>query len=117
MATQKKVVKKAPVKKKVAAKAKPAPKRKAPVKPVELTFRDRAEKGFNVYLGLWGFGYDLLQENLEFARKDNRLRMKQLEKRGVTVRKELRKNLDKLEKRLDELTRGVKPKEKVAKAA
>ena len=137
MATQKKVVKKAPVKRKATAKAKPAPKRKAAVrKPEELTFRERAQKGVNVYLGIWGFGYDLLQENLEFARKDNRLRMKQLEKRGVTVRKQLRKNLDKLEvreldqmfdgvqeqleklqKRLDELTRGVKPREKVAKAA
>ena len=134
MATQKRAVKKAPAKGKATARAKPAPKRKAaPRKPVELTLRERAQKGVNVYLGIWGVGYDLLQENLEFARKDNKLRMKQLEKRGVTVRKQLRKNLDKfevreldqmfdgvhgqldkLQKRLDELAKGVKPKAKAA---
>jgi hypothetical protein len=135
MATQKRPVRKAPAKGK--AKAKAAPRKKAPVRePVELTLRQRAQQGVNVYLGLWGVGYDLLQENLEFARKGNKLRMKQLEKRGLTVRKQLRRNLDKfevremdqmfdgvrepldkLQKRLEELAKGVKPKEKVARAA
>jgi hypothetical protein len=137
MATQKKAVKKAPARKKAAVKAKAAPKKKAPAKkPAELTLRDRAQKGVNVYLGLWGVGYDLLQENLEFARKDDKLRMRQLEKRGVTLRKQLRKNLDKFESReldqlfdgvqeqldklqskLEELAKGIKPKSKAGKAA
>ena len=108
MATQKKVARKAPAKKKATARTKPAPARKAPVrKPEELTLKDRAQKGVNVYLGMWGFGYDLVQENLEYAR-NNRLHVKELEKRGERLRKQLRKNLDKFEIReLDQVFDGV----------
>ena len=136
MATQKKAVarkapvKKAPAKKKAAARPKvnkPAPAKK----PVELTLKERAQKGVNVYLGIWGLGYDLVQENLEYARKDNKLRMKELEKRGEKLRKQLRKNMDKfearefdqmfdavqeqfdkLQKRLDELAKDMKARRK-----
>lgn len=106
MATQRNVAKKAPAKKKAAAR--PAAAKKAPArKPEVVTLRDRAEIGVNVYLGLWGFGYDLLQENLEYAR-DHKLRVKELEKRGEKLRKQLRKNLDKFELReLNQVFDGV----------
>jgi hypothetical protein len=108
MATQKNVAKKAPAKKKTTTRSKSAPRKKAPArKAEEFTLRDRAQKGVNIYLGLWGAGYDLLQENLEFARS-NKLRTKELEKRGEKLRKELRKNLDKFELReLDQVFDGV----------
>lgn len=108
MATQKKVARKAPAKKKTAARARPTAAKKAPArKPEELTLRDRAQKGVNVYLGVWGFGYDLMQENLEYAR-NHKLQVKELEKRGERLRKQLRKNLDKFEIReLDQVFDGV----------
>ena len=142
MATQRNPAKKAPARKAPARKkavARPAARKKAPVrKPEVLTLKDRAQKGVNIYLGLWGVGYDLGQENLEYAR-ENKLRMNELERRGERLRKQLRKNLDKfeareldqmfdgvqgqldrLQKRLEELARDmkdrVKPK-KVARAA
>ena len=142
MATQRNVANKAPAKKAPAKRktaARPEARKKAPVrKPEEITLKDRARKGVNIYLGLWGVGYDLVQENLEYAR-DNKLRMKELEKRGEKLRKQLRKNLDKfelreldqmfdgvqgqldkLQKRLDELARDMKARvkpEKTARAA
>ena len=113
MATQKSTARKAPArkapaKKKTAARGKAKTTRKSPVtKPVDLTLKDRAQRGVNVYLGLWGAGYDLMQENLEYAR-NNKLRMKELEKRGEKLRKEFRKNLDKFElKELDQMFDGI----------
>ena len=123
-------VKKAPVKKKAAAK--PKASKKAPArKSADLSLRDRAQKGVDIYLGVWGVGYDLVQENLEYARKDNKLRMDELEKRGEKLRKQLRKNMDKfearefdqmfeavqeqfdkLQKKLDELAKDMKAKAK-----
>ena len=100
-------------------------------KPADLTLREKAQQGVNVYLGIWGLGYDLMQENLEYARKDNKLRMKELEKRGEKLRKQLRKNMDKfearefdqmfnavqeqfdkLQKKLDELAKDIKARRK-----
>jgi hypothetical protein len=150
MATQKKAparkapAKKAPAAKKAAAgakkKAPASAKKKAPAgakkkapasKAADLTLKDRAQKGVNVYLGLWGVGYDLVQENLEYARKDNKLNMTELEKRGEKLRKQLRKNMgkfearefdqmfdgaqeqfDKLQKKLDELAKDIKVRRK-----
>lgn len=114
MAVQKKAAvrkapaRKAPAAKKAAARAKPKVNKQAPVKkPVELSFKDRAQKGVNVYLGMLGVGYDLVQENVEYVR-NNKLRMKELEKRGVKLRKELRKNMDKFEAReLDQVFDAV----------
>ena len=107
MDTPKKVrAKKAPVRKTAARK--PAPK--APVrKEAEFSLKDSAEKVVNIYLGVIGMGYDRVQENLENARKENQKRMKDLEKRGVKLRKELEKGFDKLEApEFDELVEDVK---------
>jgi hypothetical protein len=143
MATPKKAVvrkapaRKAPARKKVAAKAKPKMVKKAPVrKEVEPTLKNRAEKVVNIYLGLLGVGYDLVQENLDYARKDNKLRIKELEKRGMKLRKELRKNMDnfemrefdkvvedvqgqfdKLQDKLDDVAKDMRGKRKPAKVA
>jgi hypothetical protein len=107
MATQKKAtVRKTPVRKTAARKAAP----KAPVrKSNEFSLKDSAEKVVNIYLGVIGMGYDRVQENLESTRKDNEKRLKDLEKRGAKLRKELSKNIDKLEApEFDELVEDVK---------
>ena len=107
MTTEKKAtVKKAPVRKTAARKAAP----KAPVrKNAEFSLKDSAEKAVNIYLGVIGMGYDRVQENLESTRKDNEKRLKDLEKRGAKLRKELSKNIDKLEApEFDELVEDVK---------
>ena len=106
MATPKNAtVKKAPVRKVAARKA-----TKAPVsKNGEFSLKESAEKAVNIYLGVIGMGYDRVQENLDSARKDNEKRMKDLEKRGAKLRKELGKNIDKLEApEFDELVEDVK---------
>ena len=106
MATPKNAtVKKAPVKKVAARKA-----TKAPVsKNGEFSLKESAEKAVNIYLGVIGMGYDRVQENLDSARKDNEKRMKDLEKRGAKLRKELGKNIDKLEApEFDEIVEDVK---------
>ena len=72
--------------KKVTAK-KTAPKAR------KLAFKDSADKAVNVYLGLIGKGLDLVQENIENARKDNEKRVSLLEKRGVKLRKSLTKRV------------------------
>jgi hypothetical protein len=107
MATQKKAtVKKAPVRK-VAAR-KPALKT-AVRKSEEFSLKDSAERAVNIYLGVIGMGYDRVQENMDSARKENEKRMKDLEKRGAKLRKELGKNIDKLEApEFDELVEDVK---------
>jgi hypothetical protein len=107
MATQKKATaKKAPVRKTAARKAAP----KATVrKDTEFSLKESAEKVVNIYLGVIGMGYDRVQENLESSRKDNEKRLKDLEKRGAKLRKELSKNIDKLEApEFDELVEDVK---------
>ena len=107
MATQKKAtVKKAPVRKAAARK----PVRKAPVrKSEEFSLKDSAERAVNIYLGVLGMGYDRVQENLDSAREENEKRIKDLEKRGAKLRKELSKNIDKLEApEFDELVEDVK---------
>ncbi len=102
MATQKK----ATVRK--AAARKPAPKA-AVRKSEEFSLKDSAERAVNIYLGVIGMGYDRVQENLDSARKENEKRMKDLEKRGAKLRKELGKNIDKLEApEFDELVEDVK---------
>jgi hypothetical protein len=106
MATPKNAtVKKAPVRKVAARKA-----TKAPVsKNAEFSLKESAEKAVNIYLGVIGMGYDRVQENLDSARKDNEKRMKDLEKRGAKLRKELGKNIDKLEApEFDEIVEDVK---------
>ncbi len=92
------------------ATAKKAPARKAPVsKSKEFSLKESAERAVNIYLGVIGTGYDRVQENLESTRKDNEKRLKDLEKRGAKLRKELSKNIDKLEApEFDELVEDVK---------
>lgn len=92
------------------ATAKKAPARKAPVsKSNEFSLKESAERAVNIYLGVIGMGYDRVQENLESTRKDNEKRLKDLEKRGAKLRKELSKNIDKLEApEFDELVEDVK---------
>ena len=132
-AAKPKVAQKGPVRKDVERTARDVERT---VKDVQLTVKDRAEKALNVYMGLLGVGYDLVQENLEYARKDNKLRMKQLEKRGAKLRQELRKNMskfearefdqmfesvqeqfDKLQKKMDEFAKDIKARRKPAAKA
>lgn len=103
MATAKKAaVKNAPAKK-------AAPKKTAAPKKAEFNLKDSAEKVVNIYLGVLGTGYDRVQENVESARKDNVKRMKDLEKRGAKLRKELNKGFDKIEApQFDEVIEDVK---------
>ncbi|MCY4428303.1 MAG: hypothetical protein OXC05_14925 [Halieaceae bacterium] len=64
----------------------------APKKTEEkLSLRESAEKAVNVYLGLIGKGLDVVQENFASARKDNVKRLKDLEKRGAKLRKDIEK--------------------------
>ena len=86
--------KKAPAKKAPTKKA--APKASA-AKSEEFSLKDSAEKALNIYLGVIGKGYDRVQENLDGARKDNEKLIKDLEKRGAKLRKELSKRVDDIE--------------------
>ncbi len=98
--------KKAPAKKAPAKKAAP---KTAAKKAAEFSLKDSAEKAVNIYLGVIGLGYDRVQENLDSARKDNDKRMKNLEKRGAKLRKELRTNINKIEApEFDEVVDDVK---------
>ena len=98
---------KAPAKKAPAKKA--APKKTAAKKAPEFSLKDSAEKAVNIYLGVIGLGYDRVQENLDSARKDSDKRMKNLEKRGAKLRKELRTNINKIEApEFDEVVDDVK---------
>ena len=100
--------KKAPAKKRAAAKK--APAKKAPAKKANVSsFKQTADKALNVYLGLIGKGVDSLQNNVEQARKDNEKRVKDLEKRGVKLRKELSDRFDKIEvPEIDEVIEDAK---------
>ncbi len=94
--------KKAPAKKAPAKKAparKTTAKRSAPVKSTASVsvLKESAEKALHVYLGVIGKGLDMAKENLETARKENEKRVKDFEKRGVALRKELTKRWDKLD--------------------
>ncbi len=96
MATAKKAPakRKAPAKKAAAKKAAP----KAAAKKVEeFSLKASAEKAVNVYLGMIGKGLDMVEENIATARKENDKRMKDLEKRGVKLRKELEKRVDSID--------------------
>ena len=112
MATAKKApAKKAPAKKTAAKKApvrKTAASKAAPKK-AEFDIKASAEKVVNIYLGVLGNSYDRVQENVESARKDNEKRMKDLEKRGAKLRKELNKSFEKIEvPEFDEVVEDVK---------
>ena len=100
--------KKAPAKKRAAAKK--APAKKAPAKKANVSsFKQTADKALNVYLGLIGKGVDSLQDNVEQVRKDNEKRVKDLEKRGVKLRKELSDRFDKIEvPEIDEVIEDAK---------
>ncbi len=92
--------KKAPAKKTAAKKAAPkrvAAKKAAPKKVEQFNLKASAEKAVNVYLGLVGTGLDLVEENIESARKESDKRVKDLEKRGAMLRKELTKRVDSYE--------------------
>lgn len=100
--------KKAPAKKRAAAKKAPA-KSAAAKKANVSSFKETADKALNVYLGLIGKGVDTLQDNVEQARKDNEKRLKDLEKRGVKLRKELNDRFDKIEMpEIDEVIEDAK---------
>jgi hypothetical protein len=108
MATAKKAPAKKPVAKKVAAK-KAAPKKATAKKAPEFNLKASAEKAVNVYLGVLGSSFDRVQENLKSARKDNEKRMSTLEKRGAQLRKEMNKNITKIETpELDNVMKDVK---------
>jgi len=85
MATQKKApAKKAPVKK--------SPTRKSiPKKQMDFSPRDSAEKVVNIYLGVIGKSLDTIQDSISKTRKENDSRLKELEKRGAKLRKDLTK--------------------------
>jgi Mg2+ and Co2+ transporter CorA len=88
--TKKASARKAPAKKTAARKA-------APKKSADFSVKQSAEKVVNIYLGVIGKGIDSIQENIESSRKQNDKRMKDLEKRGAKLRKELSKRIDKFE--------------------
>ncbi len=77
--------------------AKAAPKKVAAKKTSEFSIKESAEKAVNIYLGVIGQGLDTIQENIEARRKDNDKRVKDLEKRGIKLRKELNKRIDDIE--------------------
>jgi hypothetical protein len=96
MATQQRATaKKAPVKKTSARKT--TARKATSKKTADRSFKQSAEKAINIYLGVIGKGIDTIQENVESSRKENDKRMKDLEKRGAKLRKELTKRLDKIE--------------------
>ena len=102
MATQPKATaKKAPARKaraaKTTARKKTTTRKKSTTRSADISLRQSAEKAVNIYLGVIGKGIDTLQENFESSRKENEKRMKELEKRGVKLRKELTKRFDKIE--------------------
>ncbi len=85
---------------KTAAKKSPARKttaRKSAPKKAQASVRDSAEKFVNIYLGVIGKSLDVIQENVESARQENDKRMKDLEKRGLKLRKQLNQRLDRIE--------------------
>ena len=97
MATQtRSTAKKAPAKKARAA-AKTTARKAAPKKSKDSSFKKSAERAVNIYLGVVGKGIDTIQENFESSRKDSDKRIKELEKRGAKLRKELAKRFEKLE--------------------
>ena len=80
--------------------SKAAPKRKAE----QPSVRKSAEKALHVYLGVIGKDLDSLEENMESARKKRERRVKELEKRGSQLRKQIKKRVDDYEvKSFDEL--------------
>ena len=96
MATQAKATaKKAPAKK--APTKKTAARKTAPKKSADFSVKQSAEKVVNIYLGVIGKGIDTIQDNIESSRKENDKRMKDLEKRGAKLRKELNKRFDKFD--------------------
>lgn len=91
--------KKAPARKTAAKKA-PAKKttaRKSAPKKAQKSVRQSAEKFVNIYLGVIGKSIDTIQVNVESARKVSDKRMAEFEKRGVKLRKELTKRMDRIE--------------------
>jgi len=85
MATQKKApAKKAPAKKSTN-------RNSIPQKRVDFSPRDSAEKMVNIYLGVIGKSLDTIQDRISKTRKENDSRLKELEKRGAKLRKDLTK--------------------------
>jgi Mg2+ and Co2+ transporter CorA len=96
MATQAKATaKKAPARKAPAKKT--SARKAAPKKSADFSVKQSTEKVVNIYLGVIGKGIDTIQDNIESSRKENDKRMKDLEKRGAKLRKELSKRIDKFE--------------------
>lgn len=92
--------KKAPAKKAAAKRApvkKTAAKKTSAAKGNVSSLKQSADKAINVYLGLIGKTVDAVQENMQTVRKDNEKRVKDLEKRGAKLRKELNKRFDNIE--------------------
>ena len=117
---------------KAKATSKAAPKRKAE----QSSVRKSAEKALHVYLGVIGKGLDSLEENMESARKKRERRVKELEKRGSQLRKQIKKRVDdyevksiddlyedgkarfeKLQRRAEEATADIREKLSLKKAA
>ena len=73
---------------------KAVPRKAAPkVRKMTATVKDSADKAVNVYLGLIGKGLDMVQENIDSARKDSKKRVSVLEKRGEKLRANLTKRV------------------------
>jgi predicted ribosome quality control (RQC) complex YloA/Tae2 family protein len=94
MAT-KATAKKVPVKKALAGKT--SARKAAPKKSAKFSVKESTEKAVNIYLGVIGKGIDTLQESIESSRTENDKRMKELEKRGAKLRKELTSRFEKFE--------------------
>jgi flagellar capping protein FliD len=87
----------APAKKAAAAKSHAKQAAAETAESTKRSVKESADKALNIYLGVIGKTLDMVQDNLESARKQNDKRVKDLEKRGAQLRKELSKRFDKLE--------------------
>ncbi len=98
------------------ATAKKVVRKSAAPKTRKLSVKDTADRAVNVYLGLLGKGLDVVQGNIESARKDSEKQVSMLEKRGVKLRKALTqrvKGIDKDTKR--QMNKAQNQVEKVQK--
>ena len=99
------------------ATAKKAVRKNAAPKTRKAIVKETADKAVNIYLGLVGKGLDVVQDNIESARKDSKKQVSLLEKRGVKLRKALTtriKGVDKDAKR--QLNKAQNRVEKVQKS-
>ena len=77
---------------------KKAARKSAAPKTRKVSVKATADKAVNVYLGLLGKGLDVVQGNIESARKDSEKQVSMLEKRGVKLRKALTKRVKGIDK-------------------